>query len=181
MANRFGTMIGVAESVRECYHEIYDTRSRVTGEHIMEHGKTSDPRRIALSLLEFSRRAAQRSLMVLRTSVSNTVPIPHAEFLRVRNPAGDQVVDLIGNGRDAAYVEEDLQPLLQELLATRNTMIEAGPMILMVHGNLSARAPNASTFLLECEHIRENGSRSGSIDRMLLIVDESRGLMLGRE
>lgn len=142
----------------------------------MEHGRTSYAGRIATSLLEFSRRAAERRLIVVSGSVSTPIELPHSDWLRVSH-AG-RTVDLIGNGRDAAYAEGDLQPELEDLLSRRGTLVEAERTAFRLDGRISARAPNSDVFVLQCDHVRDNGTRSGAVGRLVLMVDRSHGLVL---
>lgn len=142
----------------------------------MEHGRTSYAGRIATSLLEFSRRAAQRRLIVVSGSVSTPIDLPHSDWLRVSH--GNRTVDLVGNGRDAAYAEGDLQPELEELLSLRGTVIEAERLVFRLDGRISARAPNSDVFVFQCDHVRDNGARSGAVGRLVIMIDRSHGLVL---
>lgn len=121
--------------------------------------------------------AAESRVIAIRGDVSTPVAPAHADHLYVKSPAG--VVDLIGKGRDAAYAEGDLHEQLTAMLSTMDACIHADGLVFPLHGVISARRPTNDVFIIQCEHVRDNGERSGAVFRLVLIVDRSHGLVLG--
>jgi hypothetical protein len=177
MAIRDALTTGVARRREACYHTARAEARHERGPD-MQHGRTSSPERIATSILEFARMAAESRIMTVRGDVSTPVPLASADHLSVVSPLG--TIDLIGLGRDAAYAECDLHEPLTAMLSTMDAAIHADGMVFPLHGTLSVRRPTNDVLIVQCDHVRSDGRRSGAVFRLMLIVDRSHGLVLGQ-
>lgn len=141
----------------------------------MLHSTTRDPRRIAVALLDFARSSAESRLIAITGSVSTPVPLKRCDAVTVT--LDDDTIVLIGMGRDAAYEDVD-QDRLQAMIASGRAVVQCGALVFPINGPASASRPNPDVFVLEAEHRRVNGRPSGSIGRLVLIVDRAAGVVI---
>jgi hypothetical protein len=141
----------------------------------MVHGITRDPRRIAITLIDFARIAAESRVIAFSGSVSTAVPLKKADSLTIR--MHDRRIVLIGGGEDIAYDETDHQGEIEAMIGSGRSMIDADGLLFPIDGPAAASRPNAETLVLEAEHRRADGTPSGSIGRLVLIVDRSAGII----
>jgi len=128
-----------------------------------------------VALLDFARSSAESRLIAITGSVSTPVPLKRCTALTISLDA--ETIVLIGLGRDAAYAEVD-QRALEDMIASGRAIVHCGPQIFAINGPASASRPSPDVFVLEAEHRRANGLPSGSIGRLVLIVDRAAGVVI---
>ncbi len=141
----------------------------------MLHSTTRDPRRIAVALLDFAKASAETRLIAITGSVSTPIPLKRCDAVTIS--LDEETIVLIGLGRDAAYEDID-QTRLEDMIASGRAVIRCGSLVFPINGPASASRPNADVLILETEHRRANGRPSGSIGRLVLIVDRAAGVVI---
>lgn len=125
---------------------------------------------VAAAITGFARMAAESRLLAIRGLDSTSIPSSDSLEIEV----ADEVVPLVGGGRDAAFADPDVTPRVEAALATGAATLVVGGQRFPLHDVVEAFRPTKDVLILSAMR----SARPGPVGRIVLIVDRSAGIVV---
>lgn len=124
---------------------------------------------VAAAITGFARMAAESRILAIRGLDSTSIRTSDALTIEV----ADEVIPLIGGGRDAAYADSDATPRVEAALFTGSATLVADGQRFPLHDVVEAFRPTNDVLILSAMR----SARPGPVGRIVLIVDRSAGIV----
>lgn len=129
-----------------------------------------DRAEVAVTIVGFARQAAESRILAIRGLDSTSIPSSATLSIEV----ADEVIPLIGGGRDAAYADPDVTPRVEAALATGSATLVVEGQRFPLHDIVEAFRPTKDVLILSAMR----SARPGPVGRIVLIVDRSAGVVV---